>query len=364
MVMTILLTGKGAPLAGKTVTLSTTAGSITPSSGTTDSAGTITTTFTAPSVDVRTSFIITASFAGDDEYSPTVSYSTGTVLPPELAETVERLENTMTKLELAIENLAPKIESLTSALAENRLALVIIVEEGQSETEYEHTEIDAEVKITGTNIEVRVDSPVESGKTVLVNIDNYTKKVLQLEHIVVWVDNQEIGQADDYDDVLDPTDDGDEAEYLILVGGNGIQVLVSIPHFSARTITIGTLPTMPTAGEIPMWVIAAAALALVIAMTAVIWRYLRESRGETTSVLIEHGLPRMRIDEVEVVREIRGMKEFTIPDIMQRTGSSKVLVWRTVQKLMEKGLVEPTEEVKPPAAGRGKPSMVFKYVGD
>lgn len=365
VVLTVLFTGGGVPIANKTVTLTTTAGSIAPSSGTTNSAGIITTTFTASSVDVRTSFIITASFAGDEGYTPLIAYSTGTVLPPVLAETMERLENTMNRLEVSVENLSSRITSLAEAIDENRFGLSVNVENGQSTTEYEHPLIDAAVEIRGTNIEVRVDSPVENGKTVLINIDNYTKKVLQLDHITVWIDNEEINQADNYDDVLDPTNDGGEAEYLILVGGNGVQVLVSIPHFSAHTITVGTMPTVPTAGVPPLYLMLGAALGLVVVTVAVVWHRLQKSRLETTSLLIEHGMKDMRIAEAEITREIRDMTEFTIPDLMQKTGASKTAVWRTVQRLMEKGLVQPTEQKMPPISGggRGKPSAVYRYVG-
>jgi predicted transcriptional regulator len=271
----------------------------------------------------------------------------------------------MERLEVSVEDLTSKIESLTNAITENRVGLSIGIENGQSTTEYEHPEIDAQVEIKGTNIEVRVDSLVENGKTVLINIDNYTKKVLQLDHITVWIDNEEITQATDYDDVLDPTDDDGEAEYLILVGGNGVQVLVSVPHFSAHTITIGTMPTVPTAGIPSLYLVLGAALGLVMVTVGVVWYRLQRSREETTSMLIEHGMKGMRIVEAEVTREIRELGEFTITELMQRTGSSKTIVWRTVHKLMENGLVEPTEQVKPPVSGlgRGKPSLIYKYVG-
>lgn len=63
-------------------------------------------------------------------------------------------------------------------------------------------------------------------------------------------------------------------------------------------------------------------------------------------------------------REIRNRKEFTIPELMHKTGVSTLVTWRTVQKLIKKGLVRPTGKVKPAEAGRGKPSVVYKYVGE
>ncbi|MEW5994861.1 MAG: helix-turn-helix domain-containing protein, partial [Candidatus Zixiibacteriota bacterium] len=126
------------------------------------------------------------------------------------------------------------------------------------------------------------------------------------------------------------------------------------------------LPTMPVSGLPPLYIVLGAALGLAVVTVAVIWHQLRKSREETTSMLIEHGMTDMRIAEAEIVREIREMNEFTITDLMQKTGASKTQVWRTVHRLMEEELVEPTEQVKPPAGGdgsRGKPSVVYRYVG-
>jgi hypothetical protein len=38
--------------------------------------------------------------------------------------------------------------------------------------------------------------------------------------------------------VLEPTDDEGEPEYLLLVGGEEVQVLVSVPHFSPHQIEV------------------------------------------------------------------------------------------------------------------------------
>ena len=46
--------------------------------------------------------------------------------------------------------------------------------------------------------------------------------------------------ADDVVDVLDPTNDA-SAEYLVTVGANGVQLLISIPHFSQHSITISSV---------------------------------------------------------------------------------------------------------------------------
>jgi predicted transcriptional regulator len=173
----------------------------------------------------------------------------------------------------------------------------------------------------------------------------------------------EIGLADNYADILDPTDEN-EPEYLILKGGKGAQILVSIPSFSTRTITITTLPTVPVIAPPPIWVIVAAGFGVVITILAVVWYHIRKARVDVAAMLIERGLLDIRLAEVEIVGKIRELKEFTIPELIQRTGASKILAWRTVRKLMERGLVQPTEQIRAPLAGRGKPSTVYKYVGD
>jgi len=47
--------------------------------------------------------------------------------------------------------------------------------------------------------------------------------------------------ADDLPDVLDPNNDGLHAEYLITEGKNGLQIAVSIPHFSEHEIIISSI---------------------------------------------------------------------------------------------------------------------------
>jgi|GEM_PF-2607107 len=72
------------------------------------------------------------------------------------------------------------------------------------------------------------------GKTIVINIDG---SVFDLSsQILVNYDGESISMADDINDVLDPNDDGAHPEYLIVLGSNGAQLLVSVPHFSEHTI--------------------------------------------------------------------------------------------------------------------------------
>ena len=98
-----------------------------------------------------------------------------------------------------------------------------------------------------------------------------------------------------------------------------------------------------------------------------VWVGYRQIWGEATSALLEMGLHGMTVKDVEIVGHIMELKEFTIPQLMKRTNTSKITVWRTVQKLVERGLVQPTEQTKLASnglGGRGKPSRVYKYTGE
>jgi WD40 repeat protein len=75
--LTATLTAGGTPLPGRTVSWSATAGSVSPSSGLTDSSGRVTAVYTAP--DTPTTATITASFAGDAEYGSSYGLSSATV---------------------------------------------------------------------------------------------------------------------------------------------------------------------------------------------------------------------------------------------------------------------------------------------
>ena len=97
-----------------------------------------------------------------------------------------------------------------------------------------------------------------------------------------------------------------------------------------------------------------------------VWVGYQEMRGSATSTLLEHGLHDMTVRDVEIVGHIMKLEEFTIPELMKLTNASKITIWRTVQKLVEQGLVQPTDQTKLAAngrGGRGKPSRVYRYVG-
>lgn len=63
------------------------------------------------------------------------------------------------------------------------------------------------------------------------------------ERLDVRYDNASIEMADDLDDVLNPDDDNGSAEYLLLVGSDEVEILVSVPGFSVHEIEVTSAST-------------------------------------------------------------------------------------------------------------------------
>ena len=67
-------------------------------------------------------------------------------------------------------------------------------------------------------------------------------------------------------DILDPTDDNGVAEYFVLTGEMGSQVLVSLPHFSTHTVTLVAHDASPP----PVFMYATVFLGVVVAAETVL----------------------------------------------------------------------------------------------
>lgn len=83
-----------------------------------------------------------------------------------------------------------------------------------------------------------------TGKTIVVTLGKFDG----VTGFTVNYDGVPIAMADDIADVLNPNNDGLHAEYIITIGENGTQILMSIPHFSAHTITITAAKIIETIG--------------------------------------------------------------------------------------------------------------------
>lgn len=91
---------------------------------------------------------------------------------------------------------------------------------------------------TRSHVEVTVSSTTSTGRTLIVSLDRETLPGLAQGDGEILLDGEETAHADSYADVLDATDDDGRAEYFVLAGEEGTQVLVSIPHFSTRSVTL------------------------------------------------------------------------------------------------------------------------------
>lgn len=103
-------------------------------------------------------------------------------------------------------------------------------------------------------------------KTIVVNVDRDLLNVSSAADVEVTFDNETIDPADDLQDVLDPADD-DAPEYLLVVGADGVQALISVPHWSPHTVSIqeagqADTPSLPAPGLVAIIVAAAAGVAI------------------------------------------------------------------------------------------------------
>jgi uncharacterized membrane protein len=327
------------PIPNKTITCSATSGSINPSSGTTNALGQFSAVYTAPTVTAETSATITMSFAGDDQYGPRSTTSSGIPATPVIQNIPASTGGTVV------------INVIGTNVTINVLAV-------PSNSLHEDTSITV-LQMPPENVaaHVMLSNVFDIGP----NGTNFTNSVtLTLPYQL------QSGVSEDNLAIYYYNTDTNSWER---VGGNVNKVdktvSVQIDHLSKYAVMAELAAAPQVGGGIPLIAVILAVLGVSAAAAASsAWIYLRRTRGEATSKLIEHGLSSMSLQEADIFREIREQKEFTIPNLISQTGASNTITWRTVQKLIKKGLVEPTDKVIMPDAGRGKPSTVYKYVGD
>jgi parallel beta-helix repeat protein len=327
------------PIPNKTITCSATSGSINPSSGTTDALGQFSAVYTAPTVTAGTSVTITMSFAGDGQYSSSSATSSG-IAATQVTEKILALTGGNVTINIIGTDVTLNVLAVPSnSLRENTSITVLQMPPENLATHTMMSNI-FDIGPNGTNF----TNPVT------LTLPYQLPAGVSEDDLAIYYYNTDSNSWE-------------------RVGGNVNKVdktvSVQVDHLSKYAV-MAELATAPqVGGGIPLIAVILAVLCVSAAAAASsAWIYLRRTRGEATSELIEHGLSNMKIQEVDMFRKIRSRKEFTIPELMQKTGASMTVVWRTVQKLIKKGLVQPTKKTIAPAAGRGKPSTVYKYVGD
>lgn len=106
-------------------------------------------------------------------------------------------------------------------------------------------------------ISANIDSPDGVGKTVVLKLDKalLTSSKLKVRVVAVAEDRTEspveVREAEDLADVVNPHDDGEAIEYWIVEDTQGVQVLVSFPHFSERKVTVESVGSSALGPAIP-----------------------------------------------------------------------------------------------------------------
>lgn len=123
---------------------------------------------------------------------------------------------------------------LAEAVEDGKVCARLMV---QSDNETDNM-IFSDMNISCNTFKDRVKVVVNSsGEGKVIVIDVHEDIIDLSKEIVVTLDNLTIPMAENYDDVLD-IESNETAEYLVLSGTNGVQVLVAIPSFSTHTIEI------------------------------------------------------------------------------------------------------------------------------
>lgn len=215
---------------------------------------------------------------------------------------------------------------------------------------------------------------VVTTSTRAITIENFGQQIT-IENVTFDVENIEyIAQEKSYRLYIFPTENVAGSEWLQLPTGTPNLGLSSVdvpsvayeraqetgdPVTVSDTTTVETKPI----NALPI----AAGIGILMSLVVFgVWVGYRRTWGDATSTLLEHGLHDMTVRDVEIVGQVMELKEFTIPQLIKETRASKLTVWRTVQKLVKHGIVRPTDKTKPAAnglGGRGKPSIIYKYVG-
>ncbi len=129
-------------------------------------------------------------------------------------------------------------EEVDEAIADGRVIAQIMVAKGQGGQPEAIGVENGAVNLTTNASEGQVTLTIEGhgeGRAVLFNLEQGS--VGPVEDLVIRFDGERIQPAQGLNDVL-TVEEGEGAEYLLIVGANTTQVLVQVPHFSVHTVQI------------------------------------------------------------------------------------------------------------------------------
>ena len=137
-------------------------------------------------------------------------------------------------------------EHIAAALARGNITVEVTLGNGTEPLTAELAGVHV-AHAAGHHGDVRASVDIEAphgtpGTTVLLHLAAGDLRDLTLAQIAarlaVRFDGQNVTSADDLDDVFDAANDGGQPEYLLLVGAEQVQLLVSVPHFSSHTVEV------------------------------------------------------------------------------------------------------------------------------
>ena len=187
----------------------------------------------------------------------------------EKAESMGKLMESMSELDLTLENAMKTVMELGDSMSEGKLGSCVSIENKVATSDTYDNKLGIETKVETGKVELTVSSGEEMKKTIVINIDNQTLPISSPTDVSVLYDGGEISLADNYEDVLNPLDDN-SPEYLLLLGKNGMQVLASV-SLSEHKLTIQAktpgAPAGPSeaAGPSNIWLLAGAGIGVGIA---------------------------------------------------------------------------------------------------
>lgn len=171
--------------------------------------------------------------------------------PAPAVEAKERVQQAIERRNIGAEvNLRGPESSSAATAAVDEAAPVEILAYDDVEVEVDLPEQAASPE---TPVRVVVSSELDEGRTIVLNVDAALLESTDPDHLVLRyfdLHNQTDGStletevlfaaASSLQDVLDPADDGGQPEYWVVEDANGLQVLVSVPHWSAHAITVAS----------------------------------------------------------------------------------------------------------------------------
>lgn len=124
------------------------------------------------------------------------------------------------------------------------------------------------VKAEKGNLTLLIDGHGFDGRVVVLNVDGRVVGASKADDLSVLFDNATIAHASSIQDVLDPDDDGLQAEYYVVFdpATESFQLLVSVPHYSVHTLSVTTLLQAPP----PSVIVGVLAGVLILAASGVV----------------------------------------------------------------------------------------------